>query len=122
MPMGAPPADGGFVDANGASTHGPAIDWLAGAGITLGCTATAFCPTGTVTRAEMAAFLWRLEGSPAGSTPANFADVPDGFFAGSAIDWLLAAGITTGCTTTTFCPDGLVTRAEVFTFLHRLAG
>jgi len=115
-------ADVGFVDANGASTHGPAIDWLAGAGITLGCTATAFCPTGTVTRAEMAAFLWRLEGSPAGSTPANFADVPDGFFAGSAIDWLLAAGITTGCTTTTFCPDGLVTRAEVFTFLHRLAG
>ena len=39
-----------------------------------------------------------------------------------AADWLLAMGVTSGCTTSTYCPQGLVTRAEMFTFLHRLEG
>jgi hypothetical protein len=68
----------------------------------------------------MAAFLWRLEGSPEGSAPAGFGDVPADFFAGPAVDWLLASGTTTGCTTISYCPQGLVTRAEMFTFLSRL--
>ncbi|MBT4186769.1 MAG: hypothetical protein HOE14_06110, partial [Gemmatimonadales bacterium] len=68
----------------------------------------------------MAAFLWRLEGRPEGSAPAGFSDVPEGAFYGAAADWLLASGTTTGCTTTSYCPDGLVTRAEMFTFLKRL--
>jgi hypothetical protein len=95
------------------------VDWLAETGITKGCTATTYCPDGTVTRAEMAAFLWRLEGSPEGSTPANFSDVSADSFAGPAIDWLLASGTTTGCTQWSYCPQGLVTRAEMFTFLNR---
>ena len=88
--------------------------------ITLGCAPNRYCPDGTVTRAEMAAFLWRLEGSPEGSVPAGFADVPTDFFAGPAVDWLLASGTTTGCTATAYCPQSLVTRAEMFTFLLRL--
>jgi len=109
-----------FADVPSDATYGPAVDFLAEAGITLGCTATTYCPDGTVTRAEMAAFLWRLEGSPAGSTSAGFSDVAADFFAGPAIDWLLASGTTTGCTPTSYCPGGTVTRAEMFTFLQRL--
>jgi len=109
-----------FADVDAGSSHGPAIAWLGETGITRGCTATAFCPTDMVTRAEMAAFLWRLEGSPEGSTTTGFVDVPSGFFAEPAIDWLLASGTTTGCTVTTYCPEELVTRAEIFTFLQRL--
>jgi hypothetical protein len=102
------------------ATYTTAVDWLAEQQITLGCTTTTYCPDGTVTRAEMAAFLWRLEGSPEGSTPAGFGDVPDGAFYGAAADWLLASGTTTGCTASSYCPNGLVTRAEMFTFLKRL--
>ena len=109
-----------FDDVEVDESYGPAVDWLAETGITLGCTATSYCPDGTVTRAEMAAFLWRLEGSPEGSAPAGFGDVPANFFAGPAVDWLLASGTTTGCTTTSYCPQDLVTRAEMFTFLQRL--
>jgi hypothetical protein len=109
-----------FDDVSADATYGPAVDWLAETGITLGCTTTSYCPAGTVTRAEMAAFLWRLEGSPEGSTPANFADVSADHYADPAIDWLLASGTTTGCTTSSYCPQGLVTRAEMFTFLSRL--
>jgi hypothetical protein len=109
-----------FEDVPIDAPYGPAVDWLAEAEITLGCTTSSYCPNGTVTRAEMAAFLWRLEGSPEGSTTAGFNDIPTDFFAGPAIDWLLASGTTTGCEATYYCPQGLVTRAQMFTFLKRL--
>jgi subtilisin family serine protease len=118
LPLASVPAP--FIDIPGDATYRPAVDWLAEAEITLGCTPTTYCPEGTVTRAEMAAFLWRLEGSPVGSATAGFSDVPVGFFAEPAIDWLLASGTTVGCTSTTYCPEELVTRAEMFTFLQRL--
>ena len=109
-----------FEDVAADATFATAVDWLAEQEITLGCTTTAYCPDDTVTRAEMAAFLWRLEGRPGGSPPAGFSDVPADSFYGDASDWLLASGTTTGCTTTAYCPNGLVTRAEMFTFLQRL--
>jgi hypothetical protein len=109
-----------FDDVPADATYSPAVDWLAETGITLGCTATSYCPAGTVTRAEMAAFLWRLEGSPVGSPAAGFGDVSTDHFAGPAVNWLLASGTTAGCTTTAYCPQSLVTRAEMFTFLLRL--
>ena len=108
-----------FDDVPADATYSPAVDWLAETGITKGCTTTTYCPAGTVTRAEMAAFLWRLEGSPVGSSAAGFSDVPTDHFAGPAIDWLLASGTTTGCTRWSYCPQDLVTRAEMFTFLNR---
>ncbi len=118
----APATTASFEDVPADATYNTAVDWLAEQEITLGCTTTTYCPDGTVTRAEMAAFLWRLEGSPEGSIPAGFGDVPDGAFYDDAADWLLAAGVTTGCTTSSYCPEGAVTRAEMFTFLHRLEG
>jgi len=116
----APTTTAAFEDVAIDATYTTAVDWLAEQQITLGCTTTTYCPAGTVTRAEMAAFLWRLEGSPEGSTPAGFGDVPADFFAGPAIDWLLASDTTTGCTASSYCPQDLVTRAEMFTFLQRL--
>ena len=100
--------------------YGPAVDWLAETKVTLGCTPVAYCPDGTVTRAEMASFLWRLEGELPGSPSAGFDDVTSSSFAVEAIDWLLESGITVGCSLTSFCPQDLVTRAEMFTFLRRL--
>ena len=109
-----------FEDVAADATYATAVDWLAEQAITLGCTTTSYCPNGTVTRAEMAAFLWRLEGSPEGSIPAGFRDVTSGVFFEDAADWLLASGVTNGCTTVNYCPQGLVSRAEMFTFLRRI--
>ena len=109
-----------FEDVPIDAPYGPAVDWLAEAEITLGCRTTGFCPGGTVTRAEMAVFLWRLMGSPVGSPAAGFHDVPAGSFAKEAIDWLLDSGTTVGCAEIAFCPEDPATRAEMFTFLRRL--
>jgi hypothetical protein len=56
------PATASFTDVPvGSQFHGE-VEALAASGITAGCTATQFCPTATVTRLQMAAFLARALG------------------------------------------------------------
>lgn len=93
---------------------------LARSGITKGCNdaQTVFCPTGTVTRGQMAAFLSRALTLP----PSNivFRDTRDHLFRRD-IGALAAARITLGCTNdgTLFCPDEPVTRGQMAAFLTR---
>jgi len=53
-----PSSDDRFGDDDG-STHEPAINALAEAGITEGCGPSTYCPDDPVTRGQMAAFLYR---------------------------------------------------------------
>ena len=48
-----------------------------------------------------------------------FSDVLDGYWAKSYIERLYASGITAGCGSGNYCPEGLVTRAEMAIFLER---
>ncbi len=52
----------------------------------------------------------------------RFTDVPDGRFYTAATGWMADTGISKGCTTTTFCPNREMTRAEMAVFLHRASG
>jgi len=54
-----PPTSTNYFTDDGASIHHANINALAAAGITGGCTASHFCPSSSVTRAQMAAFLHR---------------------------------------------------------------
>lgn len=95
-------------------------------GITSGCSTTPldYCPTASVTRAEMAVFIVRsIYGSdnfPYSLTPV-FADVPANNTYFPWIQALYALGITTGCSTTPldYCPNNPVTRAEMAIFIIR---
>ncbi len=115
----APSATDYFSDDN-SSIFEADINALAAAGITKGCTATTFCPNADVTRGQMAAFLVRALGLP-GTTNDYFTD-DNGTTFESDINRLAAAGITKGCTATTFCPDLNVTRGQMAAFLHRALG
>ncbi len=91
--------------------------------ITIGCKLEPFqyCPDRPVTRAQMASFLVRaLDLEPAPS--AGFTDTDRTVHAAN-IDALFAAGITIGCTTEPlrYCPYEPVTRAQMATFLYRMA-
>jgi hypothetical protein len=97
------------------------INRLAEAGITTGCTsATTYCPTQTVTRGQMAAYLDRALKLPATSTD-YFTDDETSIFEVD-INRLAASGITSGCTATTYCPAQNVTRGQMAAFLHRAFG
>jgi CSLREA domain-containing protein len=95
------------------------IEWLYANKITTGCATTLYCPSGSVTREQMASFLVRMFKLPATGTDFFTDDEtsqhePD-------INRLRAAGITLGCTATTYCPLALVLRDQMATFLARAA-
>ena len=93
------------------------IEWMRLAGLTEGCGGGQFCPDAPVTRGQMASFLVRALALPATSINAFTDD--DGLANEDAINRLAAAGITTGCAPTRFCPAANVTRVEMATFLAR---
>ena len=102
------------------------IERLYAAGITGGCALNPlqYCPEGTVTRAQMAIFLERgIQGSsynpPAVGGSTGFSDVDPTYWAAAWIKQLAADGITGGCGTGTYCPEGAVTRAQMAVFLLR---
>ena len=110
---------------NSESVHAKNIDALYAAEITTGCGTDPlrFCPDRAVTRAQMASFLARGLGlRPAGA--AGFVDVDARSVHAASMDALLAAGITTGCSSEPlrFCPDRAVTRAQMASFLARGLG
>jgi hypothetical protein len=105
-----------YTDDEG-SIHEPNINALARAGITVGCDSGRFCPNGTVTRAQMATFLVRALDLPRADDD-HFTD-DEGWTHEANINALAESGITHGCGSTTFCPNGRVTRGQMAAFLHR---
>lgn len=93
------------------------IEWAYLNGITSGCAADKYCPDGIVTRGQMATFLNRKYGYP--STTTDYFDDDDGNKHEGAINRVAAAGITSGCGTRLYCPDGSVTRGQLATFISR---
>ena len=97
------------------------IENLFHSGATGGCGAGIYCPSGTVTRAQMAVFL--LKGKfgashvPPPATGLVFTDVQPGDFAADWIEELASLGITGGCGGGAYCPNNPVTRAQMAVFL-----
>lgn len=111
-----------FTDVAPTDYFRDAVAWMVSTNVTTGTSPTTFDPGRTVTRGEVAAFVWRAEGRPSAGSTATFADVAPGRFYSDAVAWMASSGITTGTSPTTFHPDRAVTRAEIGTFLWRLAG
>jgi hypothetical protein len=109
---------GAFFDDN-ETTHESNIEAIARAGITGGCIpeGTAFCPDLDVTRAQMASFLTRALGLE--PTSPTFDDVDAAGVHAANIGAIAAAGITLGCGDGVFCPDEVVTREQMASFLAR---
>ena len=101
----------------GATVFRNDIIWLAEEGITGGCGVGRFCPSGTVTREQMASFLARGLELPATNTD-FFTDDNSSQHEGD-INRVAAAGITGGCDTGRFCPRSPVTREQMASFLSR---
>jgi hypothetical protein len=103
--------------------------------ITVGCTATAYCPTDKVPRSQMAIFIARAVAGGAslptsgtvGVQPYNcvsggvslFTDVsPTDIFC-KGVHYIYAQNVTSGCATSLYCPTQNVTRAEMAIFVAK---
>lgn len=111
-----------FIDDDN-SPHETNIEWIAKAGITLGCNPPAndrYCPDDSITRGQMATFLVRALDLPPARGAVGFID-DDGIHEGN-IEAVAAAGIAFGCNPPSndrFCPYDPVTRAQMASFLAR---
>ena len=99
------------------------IERLYTAGITGGCGTNPllYCPEAVVTRSQMAVFLERgMHGNTftPGTLPITFTDTA-GHWAQYWIEALKNDGITSGCGGGAYCPEGMVTRAQMAVFLLR---
>ena len=87
-----------------------------------GCDPAAFlfCPTGQVTRADMAGFILRAVHGP-DFVPAPyagaFADVQAGDYNADYIQSFFDEGYTVGCGGGNFCPNAVHTRAQTAVFI-----
>jgi Metallo-peptidase family M12/S-layer homology domain len=98
------------------------IEFFAQAEISTGCGGGLFCPDAHVSRRAMAAFLERAMRASNWTPTTNstvFTDVVAGSSFAGHIEAMRTDGITSGCTSTTYCPESSVTRAQMAVFLLR---
>jgi hypothetical protein len=110
--------EGGRFDDVEGTTHEDNINALAEAGITQGCAEGSFCPTQSISRAEMATLLTRA--FEVAETGEVYFDDTGGTHAG-AIDAVAEAGIAAGCGSplTAYCPREDVQRWQAALFVAR---
>ncbi|HEY7114482.1 MAG TPA: choice-of-anchor Q domain-containing protein [Thermoanaerobaculia bacterium] len=116
------------------------VHYIASKNVTSGCSAGKYCPNDTLSRLEMASFIAKAVVAPSGgggipqtygpdpatglsyscdtgSPNVHFTDVPatDAFC--KHVHYLWAKGIIAGCSGTTYCPAGTVSRDQMAKFL-----
>ena len=114
-----------FSDIDHSTYHADDILWMRGKGITTGFSDGTFRPYDNIARCDMAAFLYRMMGSPADEisddVKSMFSDVDEETPHAEAIWWMASMGITTGFEDGTFRPYETVKRCDMAAFLYRTA-
>lgn len=97
-----------------------AVDYVVEHGIMAGVSATAFQPSGSLTRGQVVQILHNLEGKPEETAEAPFTDTA-GHWALEAIAWAAQNNVVAGYDDGTFGPEKLVTREEFAQMMYNYA-
>lgn len=113
----------GFSDVYEETPHYQEIGWLSASGVSTGYSDGTFRPLASVARQDMAAFLYRLAGSPS-YTPTEeemdrFSDVDENTSHYKEILWLASTEITTGFSDGSFRPGASVAREDMAALMRR---
>ncbi|MBP3634538.1 MAG: S-layer homology domain-containing protein [Oscillospiraceae bacterium] len=110
---------GTFADVGQSDWFASSVSWAVNNGITNGTSAATFSPYDTCTRAQILTFLWRAAGEPAPQGYCPFYDVSADVYYYSAATWAYENELVGG---EFFTGDAPCTRADVVTYLWKLAG
>ena len=112
---------GAFGDLTAAAWYHDGVHYCLENGLMRGVSGGKFLPDGSTTRAQLVTILWRLEGSPAPVSTADFSDVADGAWYTEAVRWAAGRGVVKGYDNGCFGPDDAVTREQMAAILYRYA-
>jgi 5'-nucleotidase/UDP-sugar diphosphatase len=120
-----PTAKTAFTDVADGTWYAKAVAWAVEKGITKGITDTTFVPAQTMSRQEMAAFIYRYNNSPAVTGELTYTDAAQiSTWAVDAVNYCTAQKLMTGTTATAFGAGGNADRATgaaVITRMHQAA-
>jgi hypothetical protein len=117
-----------FLDVPDGSFAENFIYGAAGAGVMMGGPPSCpngvlyFCPNGTVTRADMAGYMWRAVHGANTPPPVYqniFGDVTFNQYNSFYIQGIYNDGITAGCGNGNYCPNDINTRAQMAVFIWK---
>lgn len=112
---------GTFADVKSGQYYTTAVEWALANGVVNGVSPVSFAPDSVVAREQIAAILWRLEGSPVVS--GDLSRFHDGNtvsgYAKQAMIWAVSVGLFSGDASGNLRPTAAASRAEVATLMCR---
>lgn len=114
------PVAGNYLDVKKYHYYYEPVKWAVESGM-LGPDAQVLKPEEDAPRGEVITYIWKQAGSPEPSVKNPFMDVKETDPCYKAVLWAYENKYTTGTTETTFDPQMTCTRAQVVTFLWRVA-
>lgn len=111
-----------FPDVPAGSTYAQAVQWVSQQGYINGYNNGRFGVNDNVTRAQLAAILYRAAGSPAASGTTRFPDVASTAYYVNAASWAADGGLINGYQDGRFGVNDPITRQQVTAIFWRWAG
>lgn len=111
-----------YTDVPGEAWYAQGVDYCKLNGLLVGTGEGRFSPEGTVSRAMLAAVLYRLAGSPAVEGELPFRDTDPALWYGAPVLWSSQAGHMVGYGDGRFGPDEPITHEQLASALWRYAG
>ena len=110
-----------FSDLESGAWYAGSVDYVLRQGIMAGYGNGTFGAQDPLSRAQMAAMLWRMAGEPVVAYDLPFQDVRADAWYAETVRWAASEQIVTGTTETAFSPDAGLTREQAAVMLYRYA-
>ena len=114
--------DTGFSDVDADAWYAEAVMYCREHNLMAGIGNNQFAPESSLTRAQFATVLYRIEGTPAVTGTDAFTDTPDGAWYSDAVLWVSQQNLISGYGGGLFGPNDPVTREQMTAIFWRYAG
>jgi len=122
VPVFAAVDDTGFSDVDADAWYAEAVMYCREHNLMAGIGNNQFAPESSLTRAQFATVLYRIEGTPAVTGVDAFTDTPDGAWYSDAVLWASQQDLISGYGGGLFGPNDPVSREQMTTIFWRYAG
>ena len=122
LPASATVSDTGYSDVDAGAWYAESVTWCRENNLMAGVGGGRFAPDSTLTRAMLAAVLWRQAGSPVVNYLMQFNDVPEGQWYTESIRWAASEELVRGYGNGRFGTNDPITQQQLDIILNNYLG